>query len=291
MNELDRKKALEILELQEDATKDDVSKRYGILTRKFRSVEKDERGYTIEDITRAYNMLMGITYIDKNEEERQKALRENPPFLAKVFKVDPIKLENFFHYYKLHMLISIVVIVVLFFSIRSCVTQIPADFTIICYGKIYCQDQAVVENDVKQRLPDSAAPSVQFLSSLAEDPQYQYASQMKFVAMIAAQEVDIVIMDKENFDIHLKQGMFLSLDDFISEIGLADESYIKGSEIVDETEDGKLIEGPLHAYGIDITDNKFIKDNNVYAESAILAIVRNTEKIDRALEFISSLSN
>ena len=197
MNQLDREKALEILQLNSEATKDDVSKRYSILTRKFRTMEKDERGYTIEDVTHAYNLLMGITYIDKKEEERQRALRENPPLLARLLKVDPVKLENFFHYYKIHMIISVAVIAILFFSIRSCINQVEPDFTLICYGKIYCQDPELIENDVKERLPGLEAPSVQFISSMAEDPQYQYASQMKFVAMIAAREVDIVIMDKE----------------------------------------------------------------------------------------------
>lgn len=291
MNQLDKKKALDIMELSPDATKDDISKRYGILTRKFRIIEKDERGYTIEDITRAYNLLMGITFIDKNEQERQKALRENPPFLARILKVDPVKLENFFHYHKLHIIISIVVVVLLFFSIRSCVNQIPTDFTMVFYGDIYGQDQTAVETDVKERLPGIVAPSVQFISSVAEDPQYQYASQMKFVAMIAASEVDIVIMDKDTFELYMVRGMFLPLDDKIDELGFPEESYIEGSEIIEETEDGEQIKGPSQVYGIDISENKFIKDSNIYAKSAFVAIVRNSERMDRAFEFINSLNN
>lgn len=289
MNQLDRKKALEILELNPDATKDDISKRYGILTRKFKNMEKDERGYTIEDVTHAYNLLMGITYVDKNEEERQRALRENPPLLARILKVDPIKLENFFHYYKLHMIISIAVIVVLFFSIRSCINQVDPDFTLVGYGKIFCQDQSIVEKDLKERLPGIEAPSAQFLSSVSEDPQYVYASQMKFVAMIAAKEVDIVIMDKDNFEMSLKQGMFLPLDDLIGELGFPEESYVRGSEVIDETEAGEPVYGPEHAYGIDISENEFIKENNIYSDNVIVAIVQNTERMDRALEFIKSL--
>jgi len=289
MIKLDREKALEIMELNPDATKDDVSKRYGILTRKFKTMEKDERGYTIEDVTQAYNLLMGITYIDKNEEERQRALRENPPLLARLLKVDPIKLENFFHYYKIHMIVSVLVIVVLFFSIRSCINHVNPDFVVVCYGKVYCQDQTQVENNVKERLPGTVAPSVQFLSSMSEDPQYEYATQMKFVAMIAAKDVDIVIMDRENFEMHLTQGMFLPLDDLVGGFDFPEESYVSGKEIIEQSEAGDVVEGPSYIYGIDISGNEFIKGNNIYADSAVIGIVQNTERMDRALEFIGSL--
>ncbi|ANX02255.1 hypothetical protein CSTERLE_12075 [Thermoclostridium stercorarium subsp. leptospartum DSM 9219] len=291
MNQLTREKALEILELSPDATKDEVSKRYSILTRKFKTLEKDERGYTLNDITDAYNLLMGITYVDKEEEERQKRLRENPPLLARILRVDPIKLENFFHYYKIHMLVGLAVIVILFFSIRSCINRVDPDFTIVCYGNIFAADQTAVEENVKERVPGITTPSVQFLATVSDDPQYVYASQMKFVAMIAAKEIDIIIMDRENFDINASQGIFLSLDELADELGFPEESYMRGSEIIDETEDGNVIKGPEQIYGIDITGSEFIKNNNIHAESAIVAIARNTQRMDSALEFIRSLGN
>lgn len=290
MGQLDREKALEILELGSDATKDDISKRYGILTRKFRNLEKDERGYTIDDITEAYNLLMGITYVDKNEEERKKALRENPPLLARILKVDPIKLENFFHYYKIHMIVGLALIVILFFSIRSCINQVEPDFSLVCYGGIFGQDQTVVENNIKERVSGIEAPSVQFLGTISEDPQFVYASQMKFVAMIAAKEIDIIVMDRENFDIFVSQGIFLPLDDLVGEWGFSEESYVRGSETIDQEENGEPVKGPEHIYGIDITENKFIKDNRIYGKSAVVGISLNTQRMDKALEFIGSLS-
>lgn len=290
MNQMDRDQALEIMELSPDATRDDIAKRYGVLTRKFRSIEKDERGYTIEDVTEAYNFLMGITYMDKNEEERKKALRENPPLLARILGVDPIKLENFFHYYKIHMIVGLVAVIVLIFSIRSCVNQVNPDFTIICYGKLFAQDQTAVENNVKERVAGINAPSVQVFSTAIEDPQYLYATQMKFVAMIAAQEVDVIIMDRENFDVYASQGVFLPLDDLADEWEFPEESYVRGSEMIDEDENGEPVYGPERIYGIDITETDFIKDNGIYANSAVVGICRNTQKVESSVEFVGSLS-
>lgn len=291
MSQLDRKKALEILELNPDATKDEISKRYGILTRKFRTVEKDERGYTLDDITEAYNLLMGITYIDKKEEERQKALRENPPLLARLLKVDPIKLENFFHYNKVYMIVGIAVIIIVALSIRSCVNRVEPDFYLVCYGNIYCENPEEVENDIRERLPELAAPSALFISTASDDPQYLYAANMKFVAMIAAGEIDVIIIDKENFDNYVAQGMFLPLDDLVDEFGFPEESYVRGSENIDETEDGEPIKGPEQIFGIDITGNEFLTENNIYAENAIVTIVRNTERMDKAMGFVRSLND
>ena len=141
MSRMDEKRAMEILDLNPDATKDDVSKRYGILTRKFRTIERDEKGNTIDDITRAYNCLMGITFIDEKEEERQKALRENPPFLARVLKKDPVKLENFFHYYRTHMILTVVVMVFLVFSVRSCMNRIEPDFSVVLFGNVMIEEK------------------------------------------------------------------------------------------------------------------------------------------------------
>ena len=78
MNEMDQQKALTMMSLNPDANKDEISKRYGIITRKFRTIKKeDENGYTIEDYNDAYNLLMGITIVDEKEEHRLKKLREN----------------------------------------------------------------------------------------------------------------------------------------------------------------------------------------------------------------------
>lgn len=291
MGQMNKEKAFEILELNPGATKDEVSKRYGILTKKFKSMEKDERGYTLDDITRAYNLLMGITYIDKEEEARQKALREHPPLLARILKVDPVKLENFFHYYKLYILVSIALVIFLIFSIRSCMNQVKPDFTIVCFGKVYCQDQTSAQNSVKERLPEIQAPSVQFLSSIPDDAQYEYATQMKFVAMIAAKEIDLVIMDRENFDMYVAQGMFIPLDARLSELGFPEESLVEGQEIVDETDDSEPVYGPSYVYGIDITGNEFLTENGIYADSAVVGIIGNTDNTDKAFEFIRTLKN
>ncbi len=286
MTQLDEKKALEMMGLSPDVTKDEVSKRYGVLTRKFKNIEKDENGYTIEDMTRAYHLLMGITFVDKKEEERQKALRENPPLIARILKKDPVKLENFFHYYRLHMILSLVIIVFLVFTIRSCINRVPPDFNLVFHGNIYTNDQTALEAKIKELMPELAAPSVQFMSSMESDAEYQYAMQMKLMAMLAAKEIDVMIMDESSFNTIASQGMLMPLDDVMETLGFPEENYVKAQEIIDRGEDGKTEMGPVKYYGVDITEQRFIKDSNLIGKKMIAAIVVNTGRVDKAISFI-----
>jgi hypothetical protein len=286
---LDREKAYEIMQLNIGAPNDEISKRYGILTRKFRTIEKDENGYTIEDITRAYNLLMGITFKDDKEEARQKRLRENPPFIARVLKKDPVKLENFFHYYKIHIIASLAAAVFIFFMIRSCVNQVKYDFCLVIFGEVYAEDGLKIEASIKEKMPEPITPSVQVLPSYDADPQYQYATQMKFMALVAAKEIDVIITNESFFKAHSEQGMYMPLDDIADILGYSDDRYVKSAAIIEESEDGEPVMGPVKTYGITITDSNFIKENGIYGENLIAAVVVNTERKDKAIEFMKLL--
>ncbi len=289
MNKPEDQKAFEILDLKPDSTKDDISKRYGILARKFRTVERDEKGNTIDDITRAYNLLMGITFKDEKEEDRQRALRENPPFLARLLKKDPIKIENFFHYYKTHMILSVLLLFVLFFSIRSCINRVPSDLVVVLYGEVMVQDEQLIQEQIKENIPELVAPDVQHIPTNENDPQYQMAVQMKLLAMMSAREIDIMIMDKTNFEMYAGQEIFMPLEDIMDDLDLPEERFVKAAPIINETEDGELVKGPLQAYGVSISDSNFAKEKQIYGNNPVAAIVSNSTRVDIAIRFIKTI--
>ncbi|NLY18912.1 MAG: hypothetical protein GX045_08195 [Clostridiaceae bacterium] len=289
MSQFDRIEACKILGVNQDATKDEIAKRYGVLARKFRTIEKDENGYTIEDITKAYNLLMGITYIDKAEEERQRALRENPPILSRILKKDPVKVENFLHYYKIYFIVGAILLVALFSLVRSCITNVPPDFYMVFYGNIYTDSEEKISNDLINNYPDITAPSVEVLPLMSGDPQYEAAIRMKMAAMTATREIDIILLDEETFKESALQGMFHPLDDFVNELDFPEEAYIKASARIGETEDGKPVFEEAKKYGIDITDSEFIKENNIVAEKVIATIVVNSKRVDMAKAVVKAM--
>ncbi len=283
MDSPDRKKACEILGISPDATKDEIYKRYDVFARKFKTIEKDENGYTFKDITKAYNLAMGITYVDKAEQERQKKLRENPSLLSKVTKKDPVKIENFFHYYRVHIISGILAIFLLFSIIKSCVNNVPPDFSLILFGSIAAEDQNEIGLDLTNKYPDIiTAPSVEGLTLMTDDPQYEDAVRMKIVALVAANDADIILFDEATFREYSAQGFFLALDDLTDELGFPADSYVEAAAQIDETEKGLPIFEEPRKYGVDITDSAFVKDNKIYARKVIATIVVNSERIEKA---------
>jgi RNA binding exosome subunit len=65
--------------------------------------------------------------------------------------------------------------------------------------------------------------------------------------------------------------------------------YVKSAAIIKESEDGEPVMGPVKTYGITITDSNFIKENGMYGENLIAAVVVNTERKDKAIEFMKLL--
>lgn len=289
MNQLDEQKALQILDLNPDATKEDIFKRYGVVSRKFRTIEKDENGYTFEEVTRAYNLLMGITFKDEEEEKRQKALRENPPFLARILKKDPIKLENFFHYYRVHMLVALGVILLMFFTIRSCVNQVNPDFNLILYGNVYLEETQPLEADIREKLPEIVAPTVQNYGG-GGDPQYEYAMQMKMMAMLSAQEIDLLLMDSQGFQRMAGQGVLLPLEGYMDILGFPADRFVRGTEILEQPMDGDPVYGSEKIYGIDITDSDYAREYNILGEKLIIAAVVNSTKLEEAISYLQQIN-
>jgi len=187
------------------------------------------------------------------------------------------------------MILSLVIIVFLVFTIRSCINRVPPDFNLVFHGNIYTNDQTALEAKIKELMPELAAPSVQFMSSMESDAEYQYAMQMKLMAMLAAKEIDVMIMDESSFNTIASQGMLMPLDDVMETLGFPEENYVKAQEIIDRGEDGKTEIGPVKYYGVDITEQRFIKDSNLIGKKMIAAIVVNTGRVDKAISFIQKL--
>ena len=232
---------------------------------------------------------MGITFTDKREEERQKKLREHPPLVARILKTDPVKLENFFHYYKIHILVGIVLILVVFFSVRSCINQVPADFTMVLTGLVYTEDETTLENDIKQKVPELMAPQVHIMTTGSADPQYEYAMQMKLIAMLSAHEIDILIMDRAEFEKMASQGALVDLEEQKGILPFPEEAYVKGSEVIGENEAGQPVMGPPKVCGVNISGSSYVKENNLRGDSIIAAIVVNSTNMDKALSYLQQI--
>lgn len=287
----DLTEARKLLGVDEKATKDDIIKRYDVILKKYKDTDEID-GVKLEDLYNAYNLLMGYDLSDKPEMQPEK-----PSFFstlsAKIFKLDARKVDNFFHYNKWKILAGIIGLIVVISTIKTIVTNVPADLYLTSVGEISIKEPEKVEANIKTLIPTLKAPQVEAMyikSAVNQDqtatPQPQqgqqsqqvnqqlqqgqdgeqnYAMQMKVTVMLAAGDLDVLLVDKANYEYYAKQGTFINVGDISKDLGID----IKKDDAlkIDTTE------GESGVYGVDVTNSQFLKDNGIIGKQ-IIATVR-----------------
>jgi small nuclear ribonucleoprotein (snRNP)-like protein len=243
-----------------------------VLYKKFRQLEKDERGYTIEDIDKAYKSLKGIFYLDPEEERKKKQRRENPNPIFKLLKIDEEKALNSIYYYKWHALGILAVIVFAVMTIISVVKKVDPNLRILIAGKIYMSETTAFEEKITNELETVEKAQVQniYLSGEARS-EADVAMQTKFTVEIAVGNNDIFIIDEEKYFMLATQGAFKPVKDFIGDLRALgiDEELNKDLIVTMELNDGITYEPEL--YGIDVSDNAYLLDAGIISERMIMA--------------------
>ncbi len=316
---MDKKEARKILGVSKEISKNDLERKFTILLKKHRMVQEmrgheeeavqnpekvqqsavqqdagiKQEEYTFEQITQAYNVLMGYE-VPMKEEPPSKAA----PLLKKA-GIDEKKAKNFFYYYKYHILISIIAIVTIVFTVRGCVNRVDPDFTIAFLGEISYTDNEVLKASIKQNVPEILEPGFDgaFISENGQGEQ-QYAMVMKATVLMAAGDVDIFILDKACYDRYAKQGAFISLDDIALDLGVdmeKNKEYIlsveESGDISDEASEEQTVKEPEpeHLYGIDITHSTALKESGIIGNEMIAALYVRGEQKDKAVKLLRFL--
>jgi hypothetical protein len=273
--------AHKILGINREAGRNEIEKRYSILLKKHRmtGIQGDGSNAEEEDFkmaTEAYNFLMGY------EEPVIVESRSPNPLLTKM-GIDEKKAQNFFYYYKYHMIIGLAVLALIVFTVKGCVERVDPDFTTVFIGQINYTDTDKLYTQIKEAVPVIKEPGFDgaFITATGEGQQ-DYAMLMKSAAILAAGGTDIYILDKANFAKYAKDGAFISLDDIAKKLGV-DPS--KNKDYVLKTED----EPSEHLYGIDISSSKALAKADIMGPELIAAIPASTKKQDIAVKLIEYL--
>lgn len=269
---MDKEKALEILELSQDATIEDIEKRILVLYKKFKQHKKDDRGYTFEDIDKAYKCLKGIIYSDPEEEKKKKHRQENPNPFFKLLKVDEEKARNFIYYYKWHAVGLVALITVAILIVLSLVNRVDPNLKILITGKVYLSETNALAENITSKLEAVENTQLQniYLSGEAKT-EADVALQTKFAVEIAAGNNDIFIVDEEKYFMLATQGAFKPVKEIIGDLEALgiDEKQHEDLIVTMDISDDTTYEPDL--YGIDVSDNKYLLDAGIMADRMILA--------------------
>ena len=283
-----------VLGLEEGTDRETVERKYGAMLRSYKS-RTDEYGATDEDmeyyktITQAYDNIVGTVH-DFSDPNPTSPL--------------PFKFRNFFYklsarldHYKFiifAVLITAVLGVLIYFQVKDAGKD---DLYVKFVGAYYALNPGEVESELGEKSKAVRSPQVSFFSvtvNSSENDSETANGAVAFRAQFTVGSIDMIFIDKDNFDVYLDQYVFLPLDDFLAQNSndpaFADLQYYRY--------DGDRI--PEGTYGIEFTQDgsEYFKDTSVMwlndeipgqERSMILCVCRMSKNAEHTLEYIKEL--
>ncbi len=287
----------EILGLPEDSSKEVVERKYGALLRAYKQ-RTDEYGVTNADleyyrrITEAYDRIVGTVHDFSDP---------NPTSIIP-FKVRRVfyKLSANLEHYKF-LLIGIVMITVLgllaYFQFSSVESH---DLNIKFVGAFATKEHSTLIMEMNQKSDATDKPDVTFFT-ITEDTEYDTDSQdasLQFRMQFVSGAIDVIFIDKANFDVYKNEPVFLELSDFLEKY--KDEPGFENLNLVHYEHAGQDGNPPSGIYGIEFTDlgsqyfeetkldwlSDYYKDQD---RTMIVAICRMAQNSERAESYLVDL--
>ncbi|MFD1955059.1 J domain-containing protein [Paenibacillus thailandensis] len=295
MDEL--KEAYRTLGLPENATRDEVEKRYETLLRKARAKERSgEQDDGFAEVTKAYRCILDF-------EDRQAAEQFNQEAYGKYKKMAGTaeKLDHFWRYYKFHVFGGIIVIALIVYGITAYMDHKaeqerlaklpPVDVSVMLLGNYFTADMSGETEPIEESLLTGFPNWKRFEVLLNYMPletanEMDIASQQKAVVLLATEKPDVYVMDKASFEWLVPQGILTNLDDMAAgewKTLLADGggSALKRSTTDDPAE---------HVYAIDVTGTKLANSLPIVGRTKpvelVIGIRVDSPRADKAMQFI-----
>ena len=207
------------------------------------------------------------------------------------------KREHIFTYYKWPILLGLIVLAILGSALhRQLAKKEPVLY--LAFANVAVGDD-LADDLTEAYLQKSGA----YLSENADtlNHQYAYASQMKLMAAIQSQELDLVLMNREAYDALSARAYLLPIDE--KSPGLDPDLWQKLSPfltsndiiISDNSIAWQLGEADTHEIitesvtnGLELTDIALLK-NAGFDEPVYLGVIANSPRIDSVISYLSYL--
>ncbi len=282
-----------IMEIPSKSTKDDIEKKYDVILKKYRQMKNDgtlteEAKEDFQKKTDAYRILMGYEVEEPKEQKKET-------YVDKTFAkagIDTKKVDNFFHYYKYHILVALVAVIIIASTVYSIVTKVEPDITIGILGEVHEQATDTFKQKITKSLPEIKEVGLEnvMLSDRINDPN-STAYIQKAMIVFAASDTDVFLLSKYVFDQYASDGAFMALDDVARDfkIDVKSSDYLKLKVVEEwnnpqEPKDKRTVKSYKDAepklYGIDVTNSKFFKDVDVLGPEKILAVRAEPENFE-----------
>lgn len=226
------------------------------------------------------------------------------------------KLTYFWDYYRWHVIIGVIVVILAFFLIHQMAARKETAFYALMLNATayhYMEDTSAntaafaeyagIDEKKYQIMYDT---SIQIGTSAGDD----YNSNQKLMVYLAAAELDVMVSDSNSIQTYAYQGQFQNLSDFLTEEQLAkyadsfyyiDRAVVKEAEAASEAYDFDYIPvygNPRHPeemedpvpVGIYLDEScSLLEDYYFRGEEVVVSVLINTKRPERASVFIDFL--
>lgn len=287
--ELSREEALKILGLPEGTDDRTVKQRYGALLRSYKH-RVDEKGATYEDlayyedISLAYDSIFGFKH-DFGDDNPGSPI---PYRLRKKWG----KFQTIFETYWFAFLLAAICVVLVTTFVVQRIRNGNEDLIIKFVGAYQSGLDANIGEAINEKSPTfentqvtffTCTTNTNYLDSLARSAAENFEAQL-----MSPGQLDVVLIDKESFDIYAKKDVFIPIDDYVAgkdytfmyktdDQGNEDRSQILGVLVTDTT----YFEGMGLEWLYDAEKGQ--------EKTMIFAIAANSKRIDSAITFLDEL--
>jgi hypothetical protein len=196
------------------------------------------------------------------------------------------KIDYIWHYYKIHIIGSILLIAFIASFVVDVMRSKEVVLNVTLLGHyVDLNKKEELQNRINDELVNDPNNKqeirIDFIIKNDEVmDQMAIASMQKLQASIAAADVDIIVVDRKDFELFAEKGMFKSLTDIpeFSSLGLKDEALVKYK--IPELDNQEQI------YGINADVLDIFRDINYDLNNKILCVVSNTKRQNKAIEFL-----
>ena len=296
---ISKEKCYKILGLEPGVADSVVKNKYGALLRQYKQ-KTDEYGVTDEDaayyekITRAYDEIMGITH-DFSFYDPSSSV---PCGLQKFWA----KLCAFCDQYNV-LLIALGILVVGGVIFAWQITKNgKEDMRLKFVGAYGAVSENTLKNqiDTKSEAVENVQMSFYTVTTGTSFDQSSQAQATAFLSQLLAGSLDVVLIDKESFDVYVAEKAFKDIQFLLDEYYAENPDAAKLETLTYSSSEGDEIIVAEGVYGIDVTDSTFFDDTNLvwlYDEakgqekSMILAFCHKADKSEKAEEFAKEIFN
>lgn len=195
------------------------------------------------------------------------------------------KVWYIWEYYKFHIL-GVLIVIGIFWVIGTSIYRSTFDSTLYCMY-INNRSEGELNTDVltedfhdymgftdKQLINTESA----FLSYGDNTSEFSYASMAKISALVASNELDVMIGDEENFDHYASMGAYADLEELLP----ADLLDVVKDRLVYAADES----GVSRACGVTVDGTEFAEKSNLTLSPAVLGVISNSRNTDNCIALI-----